>query len=731
MTYLNQGLIFGAAAFAIPLIIHILNRSRFKTVEWGAMHLLDSVIKVNHKRFRIDQLILLLVRCAIPILLAFCLARPVLTGAQALEGETPVSLVIVLDNSYSMETLEASNSRFESAVSAAAELIESSPRGTDFSIVFTGEKPSTLFEESIFDAGAVVRKLKATQAGFGASDMSASLNEALAISSGMSHPRREIIVLSDFQSADWTKAETSPSDVIQQQLSSMELPPALTFIQIGKPLTANVSIDSLDYPNRVLGTGQRLDIRVNVRNHGIENIDTLRIIMKIDGKEESVSQVGLAGNSSSQALFPVTFKTAGSHVVEFEVMANDDLKADNKLSAAFSVWESLPVLLVDGAPSREPLQSETDFLAVALTPFTFGRLTLADLIESKTVTTNELKAEILEEIKVVVLANVNKLTDQQLDTLKTFVETGGALFVCAGNKVDLNWSREKFFADGKGLLPFPYLTLKGNQDGSESSQIVAQHFEHPALDYFNNSQHGDLSSAEIQRWYSLEEPSNLDSNNSPKDDEAPNAAPVVIARLSTGDPLLVEKTYGDGVVLQFATTCDAEWNDLPMKPIYVPLMQQLVTYLASRNIPPQNIASGAPAVALLGSEKTPETLSVSTPDATTQLAQTFVQGRLNYAQFEQTLRPGVYRMSLPSEQAFHFVSSTSRDESNPQIIESTKLKDVAESSGATMLESAREYLKQDRLRRNGREIWKYVLAGLLTLMFLELVLQQRFSRVRI
>ncbi|MBT5020274.1 MAG: hypothetical protein HON04_16195 [Planctomicrobium sp.] len=84
MTYLNQGLIFGAAAFAIPLIIHILNRSRFKTVEWGAMHLLDSVIKVNHKRFRIDQLILLLVRCAIPILLAFCLARPVLTGAQAL-----------------------------------------------------------------------------------------------------------------------------------------------------------------------------------------------------------------------------------------------------------------------------------------------------------------------------------------------------------------------------------------------------------------------------------------------------------------------------------------------------------------------------------------------------------------------------------------------------------------------------------------------------------------------
>ena len=79
MTFLNPALAFGALAFAIPLIIHILNRSRFKTVEWGAMHLLESVIKVNHKRFRIDQLILLLVRCAIPVLLALCLAKPVLT----------------------------------------------------------------------------------------------------------------------------------------------------------------------------------------------------------------------------------------------------------------------------------------------------------------------------------------------------------------------------------------------------------------------------------------------------------------------------------------------------------------------------------------------------------------------------------------------------------------------------------------------------------------------------
>ena len=48
MTLLNQILAFGAAAFLIPLVIHILNRRRFRSVEWGAMHLLESVLKVNH-----------------------------------------------------------------------------------------------------------------------------------------------------------------------------------------------------------------------------------------------------------------------------------------------------------------------------------------------------------------------------------------------------------------------------------------------------------------------------------------------------------------------------------------------------------------------------------------------------------------------------------------------------------------------------------------------------------
>lgn len=65
MTFLNQALAIGAAAFLIPLVIHILNRRRFRAVEWGAMHLVESIIKVNQRWFQFEQWILLFVRCAI------------------------------------------------------------------------------------------------------------------------------------------------------------------------------------------------------------------------------------------------------------------------------------------------------------------------------------------------------------------------------------------------------------------------------------------------------------------------------------------------------------------------------------------------------------------------------------------------------------------------------------------------------------------------------------------
>ncbi len=719
MTFLNGALAFGTLAFAIPLIIHILNRSRFRTVEWGAMHLLESVIKVNHKRFRIDQIILLIVRCAIPVLLALCLARPVLTGARALEGDAPVSLVILLDTSYSMDAVDLSGTRFDKAVDAACQIVGATSRGSEIAVIQTGGRPTPLFDQPVFDRDAVIRRLKQIQAGYGASDIPESLNTAIATLSEMSHARRELIIISDFQPADWQAIGDNAAETLRKQLDAMPIRPELTLLPIGQPVSGNISVDGLEFPRRALGVGQQLSVRANVRNHGTIPIENARATLRIDGVESGVSQLSLEPSGTTQALFPCTFEKAGSHVIEVEVVADDPLADDNRFAAAVTIWDSINVLLVDGDPSTQPLQSETDYLSIALTPYTFGRVRLADLVQTQTFPAKDLNEERLKNAQVVVLANVAKLEPPQLVSLTSFVNNGGALLVCPGNKIDLAWYRDQLFAGGSGLLPTAFGAARGQIDETgKSTHVVAQHFDHAALEFFNEPSNGELSSAEIRRWYELPEISHQDRIS-------------VLARLETGDPLLLEWRVGDGIVMQLATSCDADWSDLTIRPVFVPLMQQLITTMASGISPPRNISTGDPAIALLSGQNEVTSLSVVTPDGSRRTVQTSAQGKLLLARFEDTQRPGIYVMSTPAAETVHFVAETSRDESDLSVLSEPRLASLSREMASTLIKSPADYLEQDRLRRRGHEIWKYLLAALLSLLFLELVLQQNFARVRV
>ena len=156
MTLLNGLLAFGAAAFTIPLIIHLLHRSRYQTVDWGAMHLLQSSRNVNSRRIQWQQLLLLLLRCALPVLLALAMARPLLQSFLSPNGQSAMSLAIVIDDSMSMfaagdSEFKSGNgnenaiaTRFAVACQSAAEILNSLPPGSNAMVVLGGAKPETL-----------------------------------------------------------------------------------------------------------------------------------------------------------------------------------------------------------------------------------------------------------------------------------------------------------------------------------------------------------------------------------------------------------------------------------------------------------------------------------------------------------------------------------------------------------------------------------------------------------
>src|SRR6266550_2706860 len=152
MAFLNPILLFGLAAVAAPVLIHLLNRRKYQHIPWGAMRFLRTSVTKNQRRLRIEDWLLLLFRCAILALLAIALARPAIRQASgALFGGSNVTAVILLDNSYSMSQTDGSSSRFDQAKIVASQVIDSLPSGSKVSIIVASDIADAIIPQPTAD----------------------------------------------------------------------------------------------------------------------------------------------------------------------------------------------------------------------------------------------------------------------------------------------------------------------------------------------------------------------------------------------------------------------------------------------------------------------------------------------------------------------------------------------------------------------------------------------------
>ena len=96
-TALHPLLLWGVAAIAVPILIHLLLRQRPKPRPWAAMRWLLAAAQAAQRRYRLTNLLLLLLRCLVILLIALCIARPALPGLGG--GDR---LVLIIDRSASM-----------------------------------------------------------------------------------------------------------------------------------------------------------------------------------------------------------------------------------------------------------------------------------------------------------------------------------------------------------------------------------------------------------------------------------------------------------------------------------------------------------------------------------------------------------------------------------------------------------------------------------------------------
>lgn len=716
MTFLNVILLGGIAAVGIPLILHFFNRSRPRVVRWGAMHLLDAAFQANSRRINLEQLLLLLLRCLIPVALAMCMARPVLTRMQQLLGSAKSSLVIVLDDSYSMAASATGRTTFDAAREAAGALVDQAGRGSESAVVLTGGEPRTLLDRPTFDNVRINRELAKLKPELGRSALGKSLLRGAAILKDMTQPVRDLIVISDFQRGDLAGLRESEWTQLKSALEGLPVQPRVTFLSVGEETRDNVAVESLDYSKLVHGVGQAFQVRANVRNFGEKPWPALRVFFRVNGEERSVTEIQLGPNEQRQVLFSHVFDRPGSQVIEVFADA-DALKQDNTRLAAVPVWDRLPVVLVNGEPSPLPLKGETDYLQLALRPFESGA-GLTNLVRARIIATHELDAASLRGQRVLVLANVVQLADFQLRAVEDFVRAGGGLLLFPGNRVNTDW-HNRVLAREDGLAPLRYLRLEGETGGQTNlTRIAGQHFAHPVLELFNDPRNGKLSEADIRIWYLAA-----------FGEGEPGRRAEILSLLETGSPFLAAQQFGEGRVIQSVIPCDADWGNLPMRPFYLPLMQRLVTYLASPTGPGRNLETGQKIRLNYAPGAVPAKLTLQAPRGQIHELSPVEQGGRPVVEFGDTLVPGLYTLREDGR-VTHFTAQNDAAESDLALLRRAELEQAAERLGAKVLTGAAEFQELDRDRRFGREIWKPLLWFVLALLFGELLYQQWLGRRR-
>ena len=218
----------GLAAVSVPILIHLLNRRRFRMLDWAAMQFLWESVRRNRRRLRIEEMVLLALRCLVLLALAMALAR--FTGCRAMEalpvGTESQTAVFLIDDSYSMGQRVGGGTILSAATPDIAERIEKLTQTDKVAILLTsGAEDAEAFFKLTHVADAEVEQLSARLAGLSPSDGRARLDRALAAAGkafqGEKSAIRRLYLYSDFRQVDLASA--GESDGIRSEFAKRSI----------------------------------------------------------------------------------------------------------------------------------------------------------------------------------------------------------------------------------------------------------------------------------------------------------------------------------------------------------------------------------------------------------------------------------------------------------------------------------------------------------------------------
>lgn len=568
---------------ALPILIHLFNRTRYRRVQWAAMEFLLAAYRKTRRRVQVEHLLLLVMRVLAMLFLAFAFFPDAVSGAARstldalgisfVEGTNAGKarhLVIVLDDSFSMHYRDSTTGQnsFDRGREATSVLLARLRENRDqvtlipVSGVTSAQTPaSDIAANSEPDQNEINRLNREIQAvdvkraserigrlkpGYGSGNMLAALREAArrVNSTNVEQMIPEVAVISDMQANAWSfskegdpqfQAFTSLCREIDERVAQGG--GSFNFTDVGPRTASNYAIVDIEPSSRVVGVGIPVLLQVKVGNFtsGVANSEPFRLQYRIDDGEAQFfgNQISDLQPGQTRVVEDTigNFPSTGERIIRVEIASPDALESDNERSLAIRVINELSVLVVNGAPDDNPVKDEVSTLVRAL-GISAGDGPDAARVTPKSVEVKSLgdlmTVTALERYAVIFLCNVAVPPAEVVDRLEAYVrDTGGTVIVTLGDNVNVDATNNALWKGGRGLLPARLDALGGVISESSADarlySIVTRDLEPGSpLEEFKDDDSITLIEKEqgIRTWMGVTLPQNLEKPEGDKQDEA-------------------------------------------------------------------------------------------------------------------------------------------------------------------------------------------------------------------
>lgn len=533
MSFLNPLFLIGLAAVALPVIVHLVRRTRARRVEFASLMFVRQVPQRTIRRKQLHNLLLLVLRSLAFLLLVLAFARPYFRGSAASAVAGNRATVILLDTSFSTRYKD----RFNQIKSRAKTIANEASSNEKLALV-TFNQASEVQSRFTNDRAKLQALIDGAQPGLAATNYAQALQSAEELMNEAGVQERRVVLISDFQASGWNAADTTFK--LNKEIK-------LVTIDVSDGSTANLAVTEVSAQPVIYQQKYADQLAARVQNFGDEEKGGVRVEFLLNDHTVEKREIKVPPRETALVEFSDFNLSEGTNRGLITV-SGDDFTADNNFYFTLRREPQGQALVIENAGRGESL-----FLKNALT--TGENLPFAVTIKSA----GSVNPADLASYKVVILNDAEGLSAALANALQQFVERGGGVVIAAGRHTEASALNDTLKAIAPATLG-DAVQLK-----SEYATLSEIKTDHPVFDVFRES--GRLAAARVFGYRRA----------------TPIEKSSVLARFEDGSPALVEASFGNGKVLLFTSTLDSSWNDLPLTPIYLPLVRQMVRYLGERD----------------------------------------------------------------------------------------------------------------------------------------------------